>query len=152
MTERTVKVKVDGMRGGKLTAVGGSIGDNVQPGSVISDHGGNVDIDAKNVNGEIVVAGGDVLKFANQVAAPLDELTELIKSNLSQKSQIDDLQEIVAELKAQANKPAEERNTSKLERLLGNIGNYIRLVTLAATQSDKAYKLFEMVKGFLTGS
>lgn len=149
MTERTVKVKVDGMQGGKLTAAGGSIGDNVQPGSVISDHGGNIDIDVKKLNGEMVVAGGDVLKFANQVAAPLDELTELIRANLSQKSQIEDLQEIVAELKAQTNKPAEERNTSKIDRLLGNVGSYISLGTLAATQADKAYKLFEMIKALL---
>lgn len=151
MTERTVKVKVDGMQGGELVAAGGNVGENVQPGSSLSDHGGNVDVDVKNIYGKVVVAGGDVLKFANQVAVPLDELTELIKTNLSQQSQIDDLLEIVEELKAQANKPAEERNTSKISRLLNNIGSYIALATLAVTQADKAHQLFEVVKGLLPG-
>jgi hypothetical protein len=151
MTERTVKVKVDGMQGGKLVAAGGSVGENVQPGSLLPDHGGNVDVDAKNVNGELVVAGGDVLKFSKQVAVPLDELAELIKANLSQQSQIDDLLEIVEELKAQASKPVEERNISKIGRLLNNIGSYIGLVTLAVTQADKAHQMFEVVKGLLSG-
>jgi polyhydroxyalkanoate synthesis regulator phasin len=149
MTERTVKVKVDGMQGGKLTAAGGSVGDNVQPGSVISDHGGNVDIDAKNVNGEMVVAGGDVLKFANQVAAPLDELVELLKTNLAQQDQIAYLQEVVNDLKSQASKSIEERNVSKMQMLLDNLGKFLGLATLAATQADKAHNLFEMAKRLL---
>lgn len=149
MTKRTVKVKVDGMQGGKLVAAGGNVGENVQPGSSLPNQGGDVDVDAKNVNGELVVAGGDILKFANQVAVPLNELSELIKTNLSQQSQIDDLLEIVEELKSQANKPSEERNISKIGRLLNNIGSYIGLANLAVTQIDKAHHLFEMVKGLL---
>jgi len=127
-SSRTVKVKIDGMQGGNLVAAGGNIAE-----------------------GKVAIAGGDVSAPNEQVIILLDELNELNKDNLSQQSQIGDLQEIVAELKAQANMSVEQSNTTKIGRLLGNMGCYINLATFAASQAEKASKLFDMIKRLMIG-
>lgn len=130
-SSRTVKIKIDGMQGGNLVAAGGNI--------------------AEGAENKVVIAGGDVSAPNEQVIILLDELNELIKDNLSQQSQVGDLQEIFAELKAQANMSVEQSNTTKIGRLLGNIGSYLNLATFAATQAEKASKLFNMIKRLMIG-
>jgi hypothetical protein len=148
-----VRAKIDGAdKDSDITVAGGSLVENAQSKIPLSNRGGDVELEATNVAGKVVVVGGDVLKFSKEVAVPLDELSELLQTNLAQKSQIEDLQEIVAELKEQTSKPVEAQNKSKVSRLMDGIGNYIGLATLAATQADKAVKLFEMVKKLVTGS
>ena len=148
--KREVRVKIEGATGADFTVAGRTIATNVQPGSDLSGEGANVDVEVSDLEGGTYeVAGQDVLRFADQVAEPLDELTDLLAKNLGQQDQIEDLQEIVTQLKEQVEQPESSRNLSKIKRLLDGLGSYLGLATLAATQAEKAQKLFEMVKGLL---
>lgn len=152
MAKRKVTMKIDGAKNATVTAAGGTIADNAQPGTLPGSEGGDVDMDLKQLEGgTYTAAGGDVVRFA-QVAEPLETLAELISQNLTQQDQIEHLQELVADLKAQAEKPPEDRNISKIKMLLNNIGSYLGLASLAATQAEKAQALFETVKGLLAGA
>lgn len=150
MAKRIVKVKIDGMQNGELTVAGGNVVENAHPNVQLDNNGGDVDLEAKNISGKVVAAGGDVVKFANQVM-PLDELAELLKSNLSHQNQIEHLQEVVKDLKYQINASIDERSESKIKILLNNLANFLSLATLATTQAGKARQLFEVVKNLLPG-
>ena len=149
--KRTVEAKIDGASNADVTVAGGIIADNVQPGSNVSTGADtHVKVEASNLRGGTYeVAGLDVLHFADQVTEPLDKLAEILAQNLSQRDQIQDLRELVTQIKEQAEKPKPSRNSSKVKRLLNGLGSYLGLATLAATQAENAQKLFEMVKGLL---
>jgi nucleoside-diphosphate-sugar epimerase len=146
MAKHSVKVKIDGMKNGEMTVAGGTVAKNVSPGTRLDNRGGDVDIEAKDVRGKVVIAGGDAVEFAKEISAPLDELAKLVQTNLAQQDQIEYLQEVIVDLKAQASKPSSERNKSKVTMLLNNLGSFINIATLAVTQADKAKVLFETVK------
>jgi hypothetical protein len=120
--KREVRVKIDGATGADFTVAGRTIATNVQPGSDLSGEGANVDVEVSNLEGGTYeVTGQDVLRFADQVAEPLDELTDLLSKNLDRQDQIEDLQEIVTQLKEQVEKPGSSRNLSKIKRLLNGL-------------------------------
>lgn len=150
--ETKVDVKADGINGAKVVVAGRSVVRNAPPNTTLPDSGGQaeVSVDAKNiVGGELIVAGGHVIDFTEKLVQPLDELTNLLKDGLKDhQDKIADLEEIVGDLKEQAAKPETERNVSKVERLLKNIGTYLGVATLAVTQVDKVQKLFEVVMKF----
>jgi hypothetical protein len=152
MAKRKVTVRVEEAKNAIVTAAGGTITDNVQPGVPLGSEGGDVEMDLKKLEGGTYTAtGGDLVRFT-QIAEPLQELADLIAQNLRQQDQIDHLQELVGDLKAQAEKPPGARNASKIRMLLDNVGTYLGLASLAATQAEKAQKLFETVRGLLTGA
>ncbi len=146
---KSVEVKINGASDVNFTAAGGTIAKNVPPESKIgAGEGANLKIEASDLNGGTYeFAGEDVLHFVDQVTKPLDELTHLLAQNLSQKEQIQDLQEIVAQLKKQVAKPKSSRDFSKIQGLLNSVGNYLELASLAATQTENAKKLLEVIKG-----
>lgn len=148
-----VSVKVDGAKDASVTAAGGTIADGVQSGASFEGSSGDVDMDLKQLEGGTYVGAGDnVLRFSNQVAVPLEELTELISQNLTQQDDIEDMKELVAELKSQAEKSPADRNVSKIKRLLNNINTYLGLASLATTQAEKAQDLHSTVERLLSGT
>ncbi len=135
-SSRSVKIKIDGVQNSKIVIAGGNIAKN---------------FDVKNINDESAIAGIDVSILNEQIGGLLDELNELIKNNLPQslQSNIEDLQNIVSELKAQTSMSVEERNTTKIGRLLSGMSGYIGLSNLAVSQAEKAKYLFELIYKFL---
>jgi hypothetical protein len=148
MTKRKVKVRLEDLEETDVTAAGRTIAEGAPSDILPSGEGADVDLEAKKIKkGRVVVAGQDVLSY-QQVSEPLDELAKLLAAALT-KDQADDLHEIIADIKAQAQKPEEERSQPKLKRLLGNIASYISLASLAVTQAGQVQQLFETVKGLL---
>lgn len=151
MGKRKVTVRIDDAKHANVTAAGGTVSQSAQFAPPLSGEGGDVEMDLKHLEGGVyTAAGGDVVQ-STELTEPLETLTSLIGQNLTQQDQIEHLQELVAELRAQAEKPPEARNPSKIKMILDNIATYLGLASLAATQMEKAQKLFETVKSFLSG-
>ena len=83
MAKKTVKVKIDGMPNGEMTVAGGSVATNASPKMQLGNRGADVEVEAKNVSGKVVVAGGHVIDFVKEVSALLDELEKIIHENLT---------------------------------------------------------------------
>lgn len=152
MKRRKVTVKIDTAKGANVAAAGGTVSETTELTPSLGGEGGDVEMDLKHLEGgTYVAAGGDVVRSA-QVTEPLKMLADLIGQNLTQQDQIEHLQELVADLRDQAEKPSEARNPSKIKMILDNIATYLGLASLAATQMEKAQQLLETVKHFLTGT
>ena len=151
MSRRKVTVNIEGGKNLKLKTAGKDIIENAQAGYTPGSESSDVEVTLKNVEDVTLdTAGSSIVRFA-KIAEPLQELKALISENLQQQDQIEDLQEIIADLEDQAQKPSEGRSASKIKRLLDGVGTYLGLATLATTQAQHAQQLFETVKGFLMG-
>jgi hypothetical protein len=144
-------IKIHGAEGTYIAVAGDTLAENVPPGAF--PRGGEVadiEVELKDVKGgKHEIAGENILRYNQPSASPFDELANLLSMAPIQQDQIDDLQEIAAELKAQAAKPVPERNQSKIEQLLSNINTYLELASLTNSQVEQAQNLLTTVKGLL---
>jgi hypothetical protein len=144
-------IKIHGAEGTYIAVAGDTLAENVPPGAF--PRGGEVadiEVELKDVKGgKHEIAGKNILRYNQPSASPFDELANLLSMAPIQQDQIDDLQEIAAELKAQAAKPVPERNQSKIEQLLSNINTYLELASLTNSQVEQAQNLLTTVKGLL---
>ena len=85
------------------------------------------------------VAGTDV------IANVLEELAELLVTNLEKKSDKEFIREIVQQLNEQTLKSKDERNEPKIKRLLNNLANYIGFSGIAISQAERIKSLYNQV-------
>jgi len=135
--KNTVTITARG-KGNTTVAVGGSMGR--APVNSDSENKVRVNIDGQNLITTAV--GGNVGQSA------LPELRDLLVSSLQKKNEQDDASDIVAQLDEQANKPAEERNETKIKRLLDSLGSYVNLVSIAVVNVEKIKSLYEQTIKF----
>lgn len=136
-TKNKVDVTVKG-KGNSSIVIGGTIG-----GISAKNSANNVKV---NINGEnlvTTVVGADI------VGANLIELYELLALSLNKKSDKKGLSEVALQLGEQINTSAEERDQTKIKRLLNNLASYIDLAGFVAVQAGKAKVLYEKVAAFL---
>ena len=103
MARRKVKITIDGSKGSRVTAAGGTVADGVTPGELPGGQGADVELDLTNLDGDEITAAGDHVLRYQQVSEPLDELAQILAAALT-KGQADDLREIIADIKTQADR------------------------------------------------
>ena len=124
-------------KGNTTLAIGGSMG---RASSNKSENDVRVYVNGENLITTAV--GGDFGQSA------LSELRDLLVLSLQNKNEQDDASDIVTQLNEQANKPIEERNESKIKRLLDNLGSYVNLVSVAVLNVEKIKSLYEQAIKF----
>ncbi len=128
-----VDVTVRG-KGNRGVVVGGTIG-SLSSG----DSANEIKVDLGGENNQIQVAGTDV------IANVLEELAELLVTNLEKKSDKEFIREIVQQLNEQTLKSKDERNEPKIKRLLNNLANYIGFSGIAISQAERIKSLYNQV-------
>lgn len=143
--------KINGAEDAEVTIAGNTIAKNVAVDTISGLQAPTeVEVDLTNLKrGKYEIAGEHVLLANQSVTILIDELARLISKTLVQPDDIDDLQEIVTELKIQAEKSISQRNASKVKRLLGNMRAYLESAPLADSQAEQAQNLLSQVKGLL---
>lgn len=124
-------------KGNTTVAVGGSIG---RASSGKSENDVKINVDGENL---ITTAVG-----GNVGQSVLSEFRDLLVSSLPNKDKQDDATDIVAQLDEQASKPREERNESKIKRLLDSLGSYVNLVSITVVNFEKIKMLYEQISKF----
>lgn len=152
--KKSIKIKITGSNA-TTTISGRHLLENVPNESVIQNLTGesqNLDIALKDIEGNVKIAGENIISFASpvaqmlQVTQPLDELSVLLSGNLKQKVEIDDLHSIITGLKEQAIKPQAERHPTKISWLLSSVSFYIAVTELTTPQAERAQQLLELTR------
>ena len=117
--------------------VGGSVGG---ASSGVSENELRVSVDGDKHS--TVAVAGDVGQDA------LSEFRDVLISSLLNKNDKDNVFEIVVQLGEQANKPNEERNVSKIKRLLNDLSSYIKLASATVINIEKVKMLYSQIVKF----
>lgn len=149
-SKNKVSVKVSNADNLKGNFAGGDVG-NINSNSVV-DTSNEVIAELQDIkNSKIQVSGGSILNDTQSLEPLLKELIEILIPHLPEKSQKQDLQDVADEVLLQANKPAEEKNIPKIQRLLNSLSGYIGMTALALTQAEKIKNLFEGIQKLILG-
>ncbi len=131
-----VEVTVKGQRN-KSIVIGGNSGTTSQ-----GDSENEVKVNLSGKDNQLKVTGGDSVKNA------LEELSDVLMSNLKDKNDKDYVREIIQQLQEQVSVFKVERNEPKIKGLLSNLSTYIGLAGIAVSQAEKIKSLYEQVLGF----
>lgn len=96
---------------------------------------------------DIKAAGRDIVN--EDLTSDLENLRSILVSEIEDKTSIDDLQNQIAQLKAEVSKPKEKRSLGTMKKIVKSIGNYISLATSMTDQVQEASILFEHIKNML---
>ncbi len=135
-SKNKVDVTVKG-KGNRGVVVGGAIG-----GLSLGDSKNEVKVNLGGENNQLQVAGADV------IGNVLEELAELLTTNLEKRNDKEFIREIIQQLNEQVIKPKDERNESKVKGLLNNLATYVGLAGFAVSQTEKIKSLYEQVVNF----
>ena len=148
-SKNKVTFTAENVEGGVSNIAGGIIGGNQKPGQ---ESANVLNVNLKNMkNSQTNVSGSDISIGDKSLEPLLKELVEILVLHLPEKNQKEDLHEVANEVLEQGNKPPEEKNLSKIQRLLNSLGGYIGLTTVAVTQAEHIKMLFESIQKLLLG-
>jgi len=147
------RIMLRGIKNSKIAVAGQDIIENASPNVLLHKQETadvNTKIEIEDIDGgEYKVAARSIIQYSWKETSALDELADLLATALTQQEQIDYLKEVVAELKMQIEKPVSERSQFKIKQLLNNISTFLGLVSLAATQVERAKNLLETIRNLL---
>lgn len=149
--KNTVKANIVGMENGEANIAGGSIeqGNIAAPLASTIKGGNQIEITLKNIKGARINVAGDQIHQVQAMVVQMDELVGLLHAGLKSKDEQKDVEDMARQVLEEASKASSERNTTKLKRLLKDIGAYIGVASLAVSQAEQVKQLLEMVRGFL---
>ncbi|MBK9781263.1 MAG: hypothetical protein IPP55_14610 [Anaerolineales bacterium] len=133
-----VEVTVKGQRN-KSIVIGGNSGTTSQ-----GDSENEVKVNLSGKDNQLKVTGGDSVKNA------LEELSDVLMSNLKDKNDKDYVREIIQQLQEQVSVVKVERNEPKIKGLLSNLSTYVGLAGIAVSQAEKIKSLYEQVINFFS--
>ncbi|RLC75242.1 MAG: hypothetical protein DRJ03_30570 [Chloroflexi bacterium] len=149
-TERGVQLKTGDVANAEIRVAGRDVrlGGAEIASETAPSESTEVTVELGKVEGaQVAVAGRDVTESQSLVAA-LEALEAILIRSLDG-AQIADLKDLIAQLKAEGDKPEKERNVARLKRIVKSVGEYIGLAALIATQAQKATLLLEQIKKLL---
>ena len=96
---------------------------------------------------QATIAGSDIAKLS-EVNTALSELAGLLTEVLKKKDEREYVQELIEQLKDQAEKSESERSKPKVQGVLTSLSSYVGLIGFAVTQAERIRALYEQISTF----
>lgn len=144
-------IKLRDIKQAKLTIAGQDIIENAPPNvSSSRKRSGDAKIDIQGVEGgEHKVAIGNIIQYSTAVNFSLEEFTTFLSTTLAQSDELDYIREVMAQLKAETEKPVSERSNFRVNQWIKNIGTFLEQASLTTSQRATAQRLLATLKNSL---